>query len=275
VSRSSDTSVLIGTADAETLSQLAGEDSVELAADPEALLEALDGADENFDIVLVDVDMASATGADLLQQKPVLITPRAHLLEAVREVRQSRGPNLTEPMGVEVVRAVTEKALSHDHAAEAAASAPEGAIGGLLTRRRSAAEESALRRRALHSAFEERKRLLSGSWSTQEVAQLLGSTRQTPYDRVKSKTLLAVEDNGQLRFPPWQFDADGPNGVVEGLPDVLKALSVGPLAKARWLQRPNPIFRGRTPLEALQSGERERVLSEAWAVAGTAGGGSG
>ena len=37
-------------------------------------------------------------------------------------------------------------------------------------------------------------------------------------------------------LPLWQFDADAPNGVIDGLAHVLQALKVSNLAKARWLQ---------------------------------------
>jgi hypothetical protein len=104
---------------------------------------------------------------------------------------------------------------------------------------------------------------------------MLGTSRQTPHDRVKNKTLLAIEDNGQLRFPLWQFDAESPNGVIEGLPDVLRALSAGPLGQARWLTTSRPVFEGRTPLEALKHGEKELVLVEARGVGAAAGHASG
>lgn len=140
----------------------------------------------------------------------------------------------------------------------------------LLVRPRSPEEDRDVRRRALEESFRERERLLEGSLSTQEVATLLGVTRQTPHDRVKAKTLLAIEDKGALRFPPWQFDADNAGGVVKGLPEVLRALSVGALAQVRWLQQRNPVFEGRSPFEALQAGELGRVMREARGVGASA-----
>jgi RNA polymerase sigma factor (sigma-70 family) len=140
-----------------------------------------------------------------------------------------------------------------------------------LVRPLSSAEEQHLKKRALEAAFQERERLLEASLTTAEVARLLRVSRQTPHDRVKANTLLAIEDKGALRFPLWQFDPEGPGGVVCGLPDVLKALSVGEFAKARWLERPNPVFENRSPLEVLKAGEVERVVREARGVGAAAG----
>jgi hypothetical protein len=141
----------------------------------------------------------------------------------------------------------------------------------LLVRPRSSAEETDLKRRALEATFRERERLLQDSLSTQQVAALLRVSRQTPHDRVRAKGLLAIEDTGGLKFPLWQFDAEGPGGVVQGLPEVLGALKVGELAKARWLERPNPVLENRSPIDALKAGEVERVVREARSVGASAG----
>ena len=98
------------------------------------------------------------------------------------------------------------------------------------------------------------------------MAGLLGTTRQTPHDRAGKGKLLAVMDQGRLRFPAWQFDPDGPDGVVAGLSDVLRALDASPLGKASWLTRPNPYLEGRPPLQALRDGDLARVLDQARAV---------
>lgn len=114
--------------------------------------------------------------------------------------------------------------------------------------------------------FQKRQELLQDSLSATEAARLLGTCRQTPHDRVKSGTLLAVREKGGLRFPRWQFDANGPDGIVAGLPDVLKALEVSPLAKVSWFTRASPYLEGRTPLQALGAGEVERLVMLARAV---------
>ncbi|WP_156114158.1 antitoxin Xre/MbcA/ParS toxin-binding domain-containing protein [Myxosarcina sp. GI1] len=119
----------------------------------------------------------------------------------------------------------------------------------------------------LINSFTIRNSLLKNSISGAEVATLLDcSSRQTPLDRVKNKTLLAVKDNGQWKYPLWQFDINGPDRVIEGLPLVLAALNVSNLAKISWLTRHNPVFEGKTPLEMLENREVEKVLTEARGV---------
>ena len=104
------------------------------------------------------------------------------------------------------------------------------------------------------------------SLSGPQAAQMLGRPRQTPHDRVRAGTLLAVRERGGLRFPRWQFDPDGPDGILAGLPQVLKALDISPLAKVSWLVRANPFLQGRSPVQALKSGELEAVLVRARGV---------
>ncbi len=127
-------------------------------------------------------------------------------------------------------------------------------------------ERSALEMATLARSFRRRKELLEGALTAPKVAKLLDTTRQTPHDRVRSGTLLAVLDRGVWRFPAWQFDPEGPDGVVEGLPDVLQTLHTSPLAKASWLVRPNQYLEGRTPLETLKEGRKEAVRSAAETV---------
>jgi hypothetical protein len=122
---------------------------------------------------------------------------------------------------------------------------------------------------ALKHAFEFRRDLLSDSCSVPEVAELLGTSRQTPHDRVRTEQLLGVMDRGHLRLPRWQFDPDAPGGVVPGLADVLRALEASPLARASWFVRPNPYLEERTPAEVLRQGDRDRVVDAARLV-GTA-----
>jgi len=108
---------------------------------------------------------------------------------------------------------------------------------------------------ALRRSFALRHQLLASTIGTAEV-----------HDRLKAGTLLGILDQGKWRFPLWQFDADGPNGVIDGLVQVLQALQVSNLAKARWLQQPHPVFGGSTPLDLLRQGRLEDVVAEAGQV---------
>jgi hypothetical protein len=131
-----------------------------------------------------------------------------------------------------------------------------------------AQEMAAIRRANLMRAFSERRELLANALSVPEVAELLGVGRQTPHDRVKAETLLAVKENGKLMFPDWQFDADGADGVVAGLPEVLRAMQgpISALGRIRWFVTPKPLMEGRTPLAALRAGDVDDVIREAQAI---------
>lgn len=119
----------------------------------------------------------------------------------------------------------------------------------------------------LQKYYQRRKKLLRGAISASEVAELLGfQSRQTPHDRVKNKSLLAVKDNGVYKFPLSQFDPEGEDGVVNGLPEVLAVLEISPFAQLNWLSKPHPVFEGNTPWEMLKQGEVARVVNEARAV---------
>lgn len=129
-------------------------------------------------------------------------------------------------------------------------------------------EKIELEMQSLLTYFRQRRHLLEGSLTASQVAELLGTSRQTPHDRIKSKTLLGLRDNGVYRFPVWQFDPEGSDGVIEGLPDVLKALQVSDFAKLNWLMKPNPFLKGLTPVEALKQKQVKQVLREAYGVGG-------
>lgn len=118
----------------------------------------------------------------------------------------------------------------------------------------------------LMRSFQHRRELLDGALTTSQVAHLLGTSRQTPHDRVASGSLLAVMDRGALRFPAWQFDADGEDGVVAGLARVIRALDVSSLSKVSWLTRPNVMLDGEAPLARLKAGRVDEVAGLACGV---------
>lgn len=119
----------------------------------------------------------------------------------------------------------------------------------------------------LKRSFAFRRQLFERSLSNTEVANLLGTSRQTPHDRAAQGALLAVKDySGALRYPLWQFDPEGPGGVVEGLPAVLRTLDLTPWEKAGWLSQAHPVLDGTSPIDALRQGRLHAVLDLARAV---------
>ncbi len=129
-------------------------------------------------------------------------------------------------------------------------------------------ERSRLELDALNKYFKWRQELLKCSITASEVAQQLNiKSRQTPHDRLKNNSLVAVQDNGVWKFPIWQFDPKGPNGVIDGLPEVLKALDVPDISKINWLTRPNKALNELSPVEALKQGYcKKQVIAEARSV---------
>ena len=115
----------------------------------------------------------------------------------------------------------------------------------------------------LYGFFQHRKKLLENSLTATEVAKLLNSTRQTPHDRRKSGNLLGILDNGIWKFPAWQFDAGAPNGIINGLPEVLHALKLSDFSKFNWLVKTNSVLGGLTPIDALKRGMKQQVIAEA------------
>lgn len=111
--------------------------------------------------------------------------------------------------------------------------------------------------------FKWRRELLKGSLTSRQVADLLGSSRQTPHDRLRSGSLIAALDNGSRRFPMWQFDSAGPDGVIQGLPEVVRVLRISDLSKISWLKKPNAFLDGHTPVDALKQGRVKDVIAEA------------
>lgn len=133
-------------------------------------------------------------------------------------------------------------------------------------RRWSAEERASMEAQALLDLFGHRRELLRNSLTAPEVARALGTSRQTPHDRAKSGKMLAVRDRGALRFPSWQFDPEGPYGVLEGLPEVLRELRGSPLAKASWFVNANSYLGMRRPADVLREGDLERVIRAARAA---------
>lgn len=129
-----------------------------------------------------------------------------------------------------------------------------------------AAEQDQLVRDVLAESFRQRHALLEGAMSASEVSKLLDVSRQTPLNRIKKGTLLAIYENGTWLFPRWQFDPQGSIGVIEGLPRVLQSLNVSPIEKLNWFLRRSPYLENRTPKDALILGEVDRVAELARSV---------
>jgi hypothetical protein len=129
-------------------------------------------------------------------------------------------------------------------------------------------EQAAAELESLFDLFLARRQLLEDTLTAPQVGHILGISRQAATGRAETGSLLAVLDRGAYRFPRWQFDPRGPDGVVPGLPDVLEALEPQTaFSKLVFLKRPNKTLDEREPIEVLRRGECERVLAAAHAAA--------
>ena len=107
-------------------------------------------------------------------------------------------------------------------------------------------------------------------YSTEGVMSLLGGiSKQAVNDRVRRHRLLALRTGaGRLVYPTAQFHDDR---VIGGLGDVLDVLvpdDTEAWMVASWLTTPDPDLSGRTPIEALQAGDRDDVLQAARELSG-------
>jgi hypothetical protein len=119
----------------------------------------------------------------------------------------------------------------------------------------------------LERYYQRRRELLEGSITSSKVAELLGcQNRATVRDRRLANTLLGIKDGGVYKYPLWQFDPEGDDGVIDGLPEVLAALDVSDFIKLNWFNKPHLAFEGQTPIEILKQGKVKALVREAMAV---------
>lgn len=161
---------------------------------------------------------------------------------------------------------VVHRTIEHIAAGASTDSIAASLSEAIAGRRFSRQERIHLEMETLERHFRSRQKLLENAFTAPQVAKVLGTSRQTPHDRVRSQTLLAIKDNGKLLFPTWQFDPTGSEGVLAGFSQVLKALGMSDYAKLNWLTRANPYLEGLTPVEALKQGQSDRVIQIAEAA---------
>jgi hypothetical protein len=97
-------------------------------------------------------------------------------------------------------------------------------------------------------------RAAGGTFTLDQVIDLLGISRQAIHKRVKTGALIGVPGpDGVLRYPVAQFMA---HGTVPGLAEVIAALPTeDPWARLNFMVRPDPHLGGVSPMEALRGGD--------------------
>jgi hypothetical protein len=105
-----------------------------------------------------------------------------------------------------------------------------------------------------------RQDLLKDSLTSTQVADLMGwQHHKTASDRLKANTLIGVKDRGVYKFPLWQFDPEGEDGIVDGLPELLSRLNISNFRKINWLSSPIAAFDNLTPIEVLNKGNKNDI----------------
>ncbi|HWE62432.1 MAG TPA: helix-turn-helix domain-containing protein [Chloroflexota bacterium] len=175
--------------------------------------------------------------------------------------------NLLARKVVARLRALDPQALKY-LAADLVHAEPSPIEDPLVTVVAGRAEQAAMPGGDRHTAFlvqqyALRQQLRRQSISAEQAAKLLDVSRQTVHNQVRQDKLLAFRDGDRLRLPAWQFDATSAAGVVAGLSAVLAALHAAPMARVRWFALPQPALGGRTPADALRTGEMEAVVRAA------------
>lgn len=97
------------------------------------------------------------------------------------------------------------------------------------------------------------------------VARLLGKSEQAV---AQDHRLFSFRNgDGRIAYPLVQFDGPRVVSGIDRVAAILTAAGDDDLTVLAWLTAPKPVFDGRSPIEALRSGDVDAVvrLAEAWA----------
>ncbi|MDP9432990.1 MAG: helix-turn-helix domain-containing protein [Actinomycetota bacterium] len=116
--------------------------------------------------------------------------------------------------------------------------------------------------RGLARELRTRQELVESSWSTREVARLLGVSSEAVRKRRTKGGLVAFQHRSDWRYPRWQFSG---STIVDGVPAVWGALPDrhDVFGLVRWFTLPCAQLEGRTPLEAVLAGDVARAVDAA------------
>ena len=116
--------------------------------------------------------------------------------------------------------------------------------------------------------FARRKQALRETLKADQVARILGVSRQAVYQRHRVGKLFAITVGDSVYFPSWQFDPTADSGLVRGVEEVGAALAssgLSGLEQLYWLTTEKPQLSDKAPVELLREGKVAEVVS--WARA--------
>ena len=119
------------------------------------------------------------------------------------------------------------------------------------------------RRRENLERFYRELQELGGTLKVNDVADILGITRQAINIRVKKNKLLAFKQNGDFIFPKFQFTD---NGLITGFEDIMAGFEedTHPMLRLGVLKSPinvNNEGLQKTPIQIMQDGAKNSELS--------------
>ena len=119
------------------------------------------------------------------------------------------------------------------------------------------------RRRENLERFYRELQELGGTLKVNDVADILGITRQAINIRVKKNKLLAFKQNGDFIFPKFQFTD---NGLITGFEDIMAGFEedTHPILRLGVLKSPinvNNEGLQKTPIQIMQDGAKNSELS--------------
>ncbi len=109
-------------------------------------------------------------------------------------------------------------------------------------------------------ARKNRARVLQECVSAAEAGALANRSRQAVERQRRVGSLLALRVGREWRYPVWQFDIDGPAGLVPGLKAVLRNLRLSAFGASLWLTTPKEQLGDERPIELLRQRQGNRVL---------------
>lgn len=112
-----------------------------------------------------------------------------------------------------------------------------------------------------------RRRLRDQLLTVAEAARRMGVKEDDVRWRVSEGEMVGFGLGETLRVPVWQFATGNPSEVVDGVAELARSFPGAFAGLSAFAVTPHPDLDGRTPIEALDAGQKERVLTLSGAIA--------
>lgn len=127
----------------------------------------------------------------------------------------------------------------------------------------SPAETGAAQLALLRRRFDARHELEEQSVTREQASDLLGVSSQMVTEYLRKHDLLGFKSGRSWLIPLWEFDADRERGFLPGLPWLGRCFPGGVITLTQWVTRPSADLDGRTPRNALATGDIDEVVDVA------------